>query len=90
MTMLKRLHIDNYKCLTNLTLPQAILISHHPEAIDQIFRLDSRRRDERSAGGALPRHRTLFNRWLIVNCRLDHHGVGAMYTALLSVVQALK
>ena len=66
MTMLKRLHIDNYKCLTNFTLPQAILISHHPEAIDQIFRLDSRRRDERNAGSA-PRHRTLFTRWLIMN-----------------------
>ena len=39
---------------------------------------------------APPRHRTLFNRWLIVHWRLDHHGVGAMYTALLSVVYGIK
>ena len=34
--------------------------------------------------------RTLFNRWLILNWRLDHHGVRATYVALLSVVQAPK
>ena len=38
----------------------------------------------------LTRHRTLFNRWLIVNWRLEHHGGGATYTALLSVVYGIK
>ena len=61
----------------------------HSGPCAHIFRLDSRNRDARNASGP-SRHRTLFTRGLIVHWRLDHHGVGATYTALLSVVQALK